>query len=137
MMVRNVMLERGVDIAVRDLRLGTGATTFDAFKQNVCDNALIVQDCFDRIQLELQPVQTDTWALPPTGPRCVDVQSDIEPVDQTVFLGGGNNDLMLIRVCALFDPFFGASALAMRMPTDGNGNYALVVSSAFVNEPSR
>ncbi|NET52160.1 MAG: pilus assembly protein, partial [Merismopedia sp. SIO2A8] len=46
MMVRNVMLERGVDIAVRELRLGTPQPpTFDEFKQSICDASGIIQNC--------------------------------------------------------------------------------------------
>lgn len=46
LMVRNVMLERGVDLAVRDLRLGTPEPpTFEEFKQSICDNSLIIANC--------------------------------------------------------------------------------------------
>ena len=78
-----------------------------------------------------------TFAMPTTAPRCIDIDSDIDPIDDTTFIGGDNNELMLVRVCALFQPMFPTTTLGMQMPTDGNGNYALVVSSAFVNEPTR
>ena len=69
MMVRNVMLERGVDLAVREMRLGQPVPpTFDQLKNIICDNAVIVNDCFNKIQLELQPIDTATWALPTTAP---------------------------------------------------------------------
>ena len=138
MMVRNVMLERGVDFAVRELRLGQPVPpTFQQLKDTICANALIIADCNDRIQLELSPIDMATFSMPTTAPRCIDIDSEIDPIDDTTFIGGGNNDLMLVRVCALFQPMFITTGWGMNMPTDGNGNYALVVKSAFVNEPTR
>lgn len=138
MMIRNVMLERGVDLAVRDLRLGNPVPpSFDEVKDEICRNALIIQNCENRVQLELIPVDMNLWNMPTTNPRCIDVNSTIDPIDDTTFIGGGNNEMMLIRVCSLHQPMFPSTTWGMQMPTDGNGNYALVVTSAFVNEPSR
>ncbi len=137
-MVRNVMLERGVDIAVRDLRLGLPVPpSFDEFKATVCDNAVIIDDCLNVVQIELQPVNTLTWAPLQGDAKCIDQASVIDPIDETTYLGGGNNEMMLVRVCALYQPFFPSTTLGMQMPKDDFGNYALVVTSAFVNEPSR
>ena len=138
LMIRNVMLERGVDLAVRELRLGTPVPpSFDEFKQSICDSALIIRDCDEVIQVELRPVSTTTWA-PLAGPaRCIDMASDIDPIDQTEYSVGTNNELMLVRVCSLFDPLFGTTGFAMRLPLFDDGRYALVATSSFVNEPSR
>lgn len=141
MMVRNVMLERGVDLAVRELRLGQPVPpSFDQLKNIICDNALIVNDCFNKIQVELAPIDMSTWTMPTAQPLCIDVNNgSINPIDDTTFIGGGNNELMLVRVCAIMDPFFPSTVLGMQMPEHPNsdGRYALVVNSAFVNEPSR
>lgn len=138
MMVRYTMLDRGVDLAVRDLRLGTPVPpTFDEFKQSICANTVLMGDCDENLLVELRPVSTLTWALP-TGPaRCVDQGSLIDPIDQTEYSVGVNNELMFVRVCALFRPFFPTTPFGLGMPADENGNFALVVTSAFVNEPSR
>lgn len=137
MMTRNVVLERSVDIAVRDLRLGATEPDFDALKARICENALIMKDCDKRLQMELRPVSTTTFNIPATNPNCRDVKSNIEPIKDTTWIGGGNNELMIVRVCALFDPILAPSAIALKMPTDGNGNFALVAKTAFVNEPTR
>lgn len=44
---------------------------------------------------------------------------------------------MLVRVCALFEPFFPTTGLGMMMRYNARGDYALVATTAFVNEPSR
>lgn len=150
MMVRNVMLERSVDLAVRTLRLGTPVPpSYDALKQTICDNALIFPDCMNLVQLQLEPVDMTTWDVPTNAINCIDEATHnnpvnpIDPVDDTTYIGGGNNELMIVRVCALFSPFFPGTTLGMQMPKfdtnnpDDDAKYALVVTSAFVNEPSR
>lgn len=138
MMVRNVMMERGVDLAVRDLRLGTPTPpTFEEFKQAVCDNAIIIADCMQTLQVELVPVSTATWGPLDPNPNCLDLESDLDPLDQTEYSVGTNNELMLVRVCALFKPISPATTLGLVMPEYQNGLYALIATSAFVNEPSR
>ena len=140
LMLRNVMLERSVDLAVRELRLGDPQPpTFAEFKQQICDNTWFTTDCTNRVQVQLRPVDMTTWGPLGGDPRCVDVGWDntIDPFDQTEYLVGGNNELMLVRVCALFQPLFPTTGLGLEMQYDGDGNYALVVTTAFVNEPSR
>jgi Flp pilus assembly protein TadG len=138
MMVRNVMLERSVDLAVRDLRLGQPTPpTFEEFKTAICDQALIIQDCMNVVQVQLEPVSLTTFAPLNGDARCIDEGSTIEPRDATTYSSGVNNELMLVRVCALFDPFFPGTTLGMQMPDTGYGQYALVATTAFVNEPSR
>jgi Flp pilus assembly protein TadG len=138
LMLRNVMLERSVDLAVRELRLGDPQPpTFDEFKQQICDNTYFISNCADRVQVQLRPVNMTTWGPLNGDPRCIDVESALDPFDQTEYAVGGNNELMMVRVCALFQPMFPTTGLGLNMQYDGQGNYALVVTTAFVNEPSR
>jgi len=139
MMLRNVMLERSVDLAVRDLRLGTPVPpTFPEFKQTICDRTYFIDNCDDVVQVELQPVDLTTWGPLDENPRCIDVASTIDPFDQTEYSVGTNNELMLVRVCALFQPMFPTTGLGLSMRYDeASSHYAIVVTTAFVNEPSR
>ena len=150
MMIRNVMLERAVDLNVRQLRLGTPAPpSYDEFKTNVCNDALIITDCLTLLQVQLEPINTATWAMPTNDTECIDEVrhndpvNPINPLDDTTYVGGGNNELLIIRVCVLFTPMFPGTAWGMQMPrfdpadTSDAAKYALVVTSAFVNEPTR
>lgn len=138
MMLRNVMLERSVDLAVRDLRLGDPQPpTFDELKQEICANTYFIEDCDTRVQVQLEPVNMTTWGPLGGTTRCIDIESTIDPFDQTEYSVGGNNELMMVRVCALFQPMFPTTGLGLAMRYDGAGNYAIVVTTAFVNEPSR
>ncbi len=48
---------------------------------------------------------------------------------------GTSNEMMLIRACVMLDPIFPTTGMGFHLPMDGTGAYALVSSTAFVNEP--
>lgn len=134
MMVRDVMLERAVDLSVRGLRLGFwNPPTHDELKRAICNSAGIIPDCMNALLVELRPVDTTTWVPLSSGPTCVDKSQAIQPV--TTFTAGAENNMMLIRACAKFRPLFPAWGAGAMYLKDGYGTYALVASTAFVNEP--
>lgn len=134
MMVRNVMLERAVDLSVRGLRLGTGgAPTHDQLKRQICNYAGLIPNCMNALLIELRPVDTTTWQPLASGPTCVDRSQVIQPV--TTVNVGVENDLMLVRACAKFRPMFPAFGAGASFTKDAYGTYALVATTAFVNEP--
>lgn len=134
LLTRGVMLDRGVDIAMRELRLGSlDPMTHDQLKISVCDNSVIIPDCQNALLIELRPIDETTWAPLGTDTTCVDRNEDIQPALD--FIEGGKNEMMLVRVCAVFDPFFPTGGLAAQIKLDASGAYALVATSAYVNEP--
>ena len=134
LMLRHVMLERALDMSVRDLRLGNwNNPTHDDFKRVVCNRAGVIPDCMNVLLVELRPVSTETWEPLSNGPICVDRAEAIHPV--TTFTAGAGDEMMLIRACAKFDPIFPTSGLGFRLPKDNTGAYALTAATAFVNEP--
>jgi Flp pilus assembly protein TadG len=149
MMIRNVQLERGLDLAVRELRIGTPTPpTFVEFRQQVCDVAFLVPNCMANLQVELQVVPSTTWQPLDLTPRCVDRSDVIDPFTQPNYDTGGNNEFMLVRLCANVDPILpglGLGAILDRIPASGDpedegfvpNGYAIVAVSAYVNEPSR
>jgi hypothetical protein len=139
-MVRNAMVERAVDISVREIRLGGGAVPdLKTLKRNICDQALILPDCINSLQIEMVPVAVAPGALASkAGPvRCVDKESKIDPATATTYEIGGENEMMLVRVCALSQPLFPTTRLGLGMQADAQGNYAIVALAAFVNEPGQ
>lgn len=135
-MARYVMLDRGVDIAVRELRLGTeDPPSFAEFKTLVCSNVLLVPNCEDVVQIELKRVSTTDW-VGLTGPaKCRDVGSTIDPFDMTEYSVGTNNELMMVRVCGLYRPMLPSTYLGLGLQRVGE-RYAIIVTTAFVNEPA-
>ena len=137
LMVRHVMLERGLDLAVRDLRLGVwNPADATEVKRRVCNNAGVIPDCMNTMLIELRPVDTMTWQPLSSGATCVDRSAPIE-VQELPMDSGGDDHMMRIRACAKFDPLFPMSGAGFGMPKDASGAYALIASTAFVNEPDR
>lgn len=133
-LVRAVLLDRAVDISVRSLRLGTlSPMTSDELKRQICNNALIFPDCMNAMMVELAPISTTAWNFPANQITCVQRDEAIQPVVD--FLPGGQNEIMIVRACAILDPFFGTTPMVMDMPLDVSGGYAIAAASTFVNEP--
>lgn len=135
-LTRTVMLDRGIDTSVRTLRLGRlNPATPEELKRQVCAGSMIISDCMNVMKIELTKVPTDTWALPAGNTSCVDRTEEIQPVlDENLELGQAN-DIMIVRACAVLDPFFGTTPLVMDMPLDASGGYQIISASTFVNEP--
>lgn len=133
-LTRSVMLDRAVDISVRELRLGAlSPATQTQLKSEVCEDSLIFDNCMASMMIELTRVSTTTWDLPPENATCVDRTAEIQPAVD--FNLGGSNDVMIVRACAVLDPFFGTTPLVMDLPLDMSGGYQLIAASTFVNEP--
>lgn len=139
LLVRQVMLDRAVDLTVRDVRLGNFDTVdpedmFEALKAAMCDTATQMNDCERELKLEMQPVDPRAWSMIDAEADCVDREDD-DSIPFSNFVPGVQNQLMIIRACALFDPFFPTLGLGA-MLAEPAGYYALVSSSAYVIEPS-
>ncbi len=132
--LRHVMLERGLDLAVRDIRLGTGTQpTHDAIKDRICEETLVINDCTNSLRLEMVP--TDMRNLTSLGGQvqCTDHAEQGAPVLH--FTAGQQNQLMFLRACVKYDPLFPGWHLASRLQSDGSGQLSIVSMSAFVQEP--
>jgi Flp pilus assembly protein TadG len=111
--VRHVMLERGVDITVREVRLGNIANpTRQQLRESVCEVAGVIPDCLNRIEIEMtrmDPTVQSDWDNYDPFAECVDLgnmgssTAVIDPV--------ANNQLMIIRTCARINPFLPTSIL--------------------------
>ncbi|MEO1307642.1 MAG: TadE/TadG family type IV pilus assembly protein [Pseudomonadota bacterium] len=136
MQIRATMLERGVDMAVREIRLSTSTPpTYDDVKRMVCDGAGLIPNCLDSIRLEMRRISPHTGSMNvPVQAQCVDRQEPVEPVEFDDV--GDENDLMLLRVCVLFRPLAPTTGLGYQLANgDADGEYALVSMSAYVSEP--
>lgn len=136
--IRHTLLERGLDIAVREIRLGTGnPSTHDQIKQVICDNASFINNCDTDLRLEMQPVDLRAYSSLDATPKCTD---NAQPVDPAViakdFKFGGTNELMVLRACYRYDPIFPEELLGKALEKDAHGQAAIVKMTAFVQEPT-
>mgnify|MGYP000218166242 CR=1 FL=1 len=133
-MLRQVMLDRALDIAVRDLRLGAWPNiTPEILKSRICDHLGIIANCEQEMLLELQAVSAPDYTLPDPAATCRDRSAEIQPV--VSFRDGPENELMIVRACVLIDPIIPGSGLGLKMQANNRDGFALVATSAYVNEP--
>lgn len=130
MMTRTAMLDRSLDIVIRDLRLGRLGTqypTVQFLEDRVCSRTTLFPDCTESLTLEFTRVNLATFAMPNMDLPCVMRTPEIKAgrVGQTYDVGMAN-ELMVVRACMIVDTI---------MPFDGPILYRLNAASAFVNEP--
>lgn len=136
LLTRQAMLDRGLDLAVRQVRLGVVAdATPDRLRDMICAGAGLIPDCPNQIRLEMVPVDPRNWARLPAKVDCVDRSRPARPA--RAFRNGGSNQLMMLRACVLVDPYFPPNILGFPSVMAGaRRGFALVSASAFVIEPS-
>ena len=138
--LQHTMLERGVDVTVREIRIGR-MTEIDRgdLKEAICTAAGIIADC--EAQMDIEMIENDLRAwVPINGPvTCVD-RGDTPIPDDLAVPTGGNNALMFLRVCVRIDPFMPTTGLGKTIVEANSGSaaagsHALVSTAAFVIEP--
>lgn len=134
-MVRQVYLDRAVDIAMREVRLGNVPSNgIDTLRTIICQRSVLLNNCEASVTIELRPIDTATWAGLNTPVQCINRSANITPT-VTFNPSAGNQDLMLVRVCASVDPFLSITGMVMGLGNETGGDLNLVSIGAFSNEP--
>lgn len=142
LMTKFMMLDRAVDMTVRELRLGAiPDVTHDELKDRICDRSIIFADCREVLALDLSPVTAaagfgtgigQTFA---TQATCVDrTDPDMEP--SVTINPGTNGQNMLVRACIVVDPLLPGMGIGLRLPKDASGGFRMIAVSAYRNEPA-
>lgn len=131
---RHVMLERGLDQTVREVRIGRILEpTHDMLKNRICNYAAIIPDCANNLRLEMINNNPRSWTDPSKTVQCVDREEEAPPV--ITFNPALNNELMILRACALFDPMVPLGLIGSTIPKESGDAYGLVATSSYVMEP--
>lgn len=133
---RGALLDRALDLTMRDLRLGNlDGKKGDVLKETLCDYAIGLPDCMKAIDIELRPLSPANITAMTDTIRCSNRGEDLKPV-LTPVQAGAANQIMLVRVCASYEPMFPTfMGIGAAMPKDENGDYRLVSLSSYVREP--
>jgi Flp pilus assembly pilin Flp len=132
--LRYSMLERSLDIVVRDIRLNTGYNpSHDEMVTRICQEATMLPDCETNLKLEMVALDPRNWTGIPNDTICTDQSLEVQPV--TTFTQGTENQLMVLRACAKMAPLFPTTGLGSHFAKDESGDFAQVVTNAFVQEP--
>ncbi|MFZ7093218.1 TadE/TadG family type IV pilus assembly protein [Primorskyibacter sp. 2E233] len=134
MNLRHAMLERGVDLATREIRLSTGhIPTYEEVRGMICEKATILDDCANNLRLEMVQVDPRDFTSAPVDADCQNAVQDPHPVRN--FVPGQDNELMLVRACLKYKPMLPTTSLGKKLNKDAEGYAQMVVTSAFVQEP--
>jgi hypothetical protein len=134
LMVQTIMLDRALDQTVRELRIGSLANPTQAsMRERICEQALVLSDCENRLSLELFRVQ-GTSGYPSDAARCINRNSPIAPVLR--FTPGGRTEVMFVRACFVVSPLTPGIGLGLALPKDETGALRIIAKSGFVNEPA-
>jgi hypothetical protein len=150
--VRQVVLDRGVEVAIRDVRIGRITnpapdalvpTAFRALVLNrICEAAAILPKCLEQTQLEMIILDPRDWddADIPADIECIDRSVPVQPT--ITFTNGESNDLVFLRACIRIDPFFPTTGLGKAViegaagDDAADGSMGLVSVGFFAVEPT-
>lgn len=136
--MRQMWLDRGLDMTVRIVRLGTGQTPqHDDLKDMICANAGFIPDCSNSLKLEMRPVDPRNFVALSQTADCYDKSQPVLPEDAPTYITGQEHDLMVLRACVKFDPVFPTTGLGFQFIKDGSGQAQMTAMSAFVQEPGQ
>lgn len=131
--IKHMKLERSMDETVRWVRLNTGAApTHDDLKEMICATNPVA-DCMENVRLEMRNMDLRAWAALPEDYECIDRSETVTPMNQLSL--GMDNQLMVMRVCAEFDPFMPSGLFSSLLTLNDDGFASITKSSAFVQEP--
>jgi len=134
LMTQKTMLDRGLNMAIRDLRVGlVDNPTPETIITSVCNYAGILKDCEAALHLEMVGLDNPISSGSAT---CVDRTEEIEPVVNWIMGSRTVPEIMVMRACFVVDPLIPGSAIGALLPKDPSGGYNMVTYAAFANEPS-
>lgn len=133
--LRHTMLDRAVDMTVRDIRLGTASIPqYATIRDTICERAALIPDCQQNIKIEMIRMDLRAWVQPPKKFDCINHAEDVQPV--RTFQNGRQNEMILLRICAMYKPVFPMATLGRDLTRDNQSGYAaMVTTTAFVQEP--
>ena len=137
LMTRYMMLDRGVDITVRELRLGKYNNPDHAtIKDQICEYAMIIRDC--RSTLKVQLIELDVSDPPRRSDvECHDrgVATHLQIASTYQSAATARSSLTFLRACVLVDPIMPGLGFGLLLPQHPSGGHQMVSMTAFKNEP--
>lgn len=131
---REIMLRRATNVVVREVRLATASPpSYEEMKSRICERSFFKDGCLEGIRVEMRGMPISAWSNISDVAPCVDRQEDFDPAN--TFVPGQENNLMMVRVCRLYNPILPGTGLGRKLPENSAGEYGVRVTTAFVTEP--
>ena len=136
--LRQVMVDRALDLTVRDLRLQRIGELGEPVSQaqvadRFCEHAFLVPNCRQNLTIEMTPIDLADWVAPQTNVACVNRDLQILPVN--TFTPPDSSKPTLIRTCMIVDLMFPTSRYGLNLAADSQGGFLMTSFSFFINEP--
>ncbi|PSK81567.1 Flp pilus assembly protein TadG [Limimaricola soesokkakensis] len=131
---RELMLRRATNLAVRDVRLSTATPpSYEEMRRAICARSIFISGCEANLRIEMQALPLADWARVTSQAKCVEKGGAVDPALD--YRPGQQNELMMVRVCRMFDPIFPGGGLGRKISQEHGGEYAVRVVTGFVAEP--
>jgi len=102
-LTRQIMIERAVDIAVREIRLDSSNTvTQGQLRRKICSHVRIARNCELDLLIELTEIDPTTYAVPSADTPCVNRLTSVVPV--TDFVDDRSGRMIMLRACFSAEP---------------------------------
>lgn len=136
-MLREVMLDRGLDLVMRDYRLGRlPKVTHDQLRDLVCAATPVISDCRGQLKVWVSPINTASWAVPVSDTYCGDGNGTLTAQTSGTVKNGRPNEMMFVRVCTIEKPIFPTTGIGLQLRADSlTGGYQIAAQTVVVNEP--
>ena len=139
MMTRFMMVERGVDVAMREVRLGVLKNpSYETLRDRICDVVTVVDNCNQNLVLTTEIVRADETVSTEPAP-CFDRTASQDELDDFNPADGHNtgssSQIVVIKICAIVDPLLRNYGLSNLLTLDDSGGFPIRTKTAFLNEP--
>jgi hypothetical protein len=131
--MRQLMLERGLDLTTRELRL-RASEDFDAatVRRDICEHARILPDCTLNLLVQMIPIDSELYAMPADGAPCREAGA---PGSTPHPVALPDEQIVLVRACYGVAPMFPSSTLGLTLTENGARDVRMTATSAFMIEP--
>lgn len=137
-LAKTTLLDLGVSAATKYVYVGaaaSGTVTRADIKNEVCKFVSKLQpDCYENLIVELTEI-TDFGDTPENAVQCQEAGADDDIEPTVTFRPGGSSDIMYMRICLTTNIMFPGVGAGLALTKTTEGNYEIVSSTAFVNEP--
>ncbi|MEM8632157.1 MAG: TadE/TadG family type IV pilus assembly protein [Pseudomonadota bacterium] len=139
LMTRYMMVERGVDVTMRAVRLGKlPGITYDEFQKQICTNVGVVSNCAQNLVVATE-ILSEGETVDPAPADCFDRTAteeelkEFNPADG--FAPGNTSQIVVIKICAIVDPLLANFGLSNLIALDKSGGFPIRTKTAFLHEP--
>lgn len=139
LLVRNAMLERGVDTGVREIRLGNMAPNdYSGLRSHICNAAVVLPSCESRLKIQLKAMSPYAWEDPGQTPDCESLKT-VTVTAAKEFDAAQRNQLVILRACIVVEPLMPGWSLGnvLLSSADGSRNrfYQATATTTYTQEP--